>query len=98
MSDVKYLIDDVEAEAIRSYRGGVAGTVDMGVRVFLPVERTVAPTGRAACRLCGVLIPKGEPCVSFMFDPKSTGTPASWGRLGRAYIHIECQPNEGGSR
>ena len=57
-------------------------------RLFLPIGFVDHATGRAACRECGNPISKGESCIYFGFDPY--GGRDSWGKLARAYLHIQC--------
>ena len=63
------------------------GNEDGHSRLWRPVEQTVSPSGRARCRLCSVVIAKGETCIRFGFDPYGG---QGWGHLAAAYVHLTC--------
>lgn len=78
-----------EATLIRACAAeGLHGEAIYATRIWAPIEYTEG-TGKAKCRECGGQIAKAERCIVFAFDVY--GGKDKWGRLNRAYLHIECK-------
>jgi hypothetical protein len=105
VTELRHYLTAQEAVIVRQLwrrsGGRLAGRgIDLGLpgraeawthRIFLPIE-TSTDQRSPNCRACGEPIARGERCISFMFDSKATtAEPYSWGRLSRAYLHIECE-------
>lgn len=87
---MKNLLTAEECIALRAHidTGTVVGLTP---RIWQPIEVSDA-TGKAGCRGCGAKIAKDEQSIAFGFDPyaQDEAVVGTWGKLSRAYIHVEC--------